>query len=94
MEQNLESKTLIIIIVISTVLLVISIIKQRFDLLVNFALRIVAGLLAIYIFNTLLMSFGLDLSVGLNALTALVIGVLGLPGFALLYGLAFFFMVA
>ncbi|NMB44692.1 MAG: transcriptional regulator [Clostridiales bacterium] len=92
MEQSLESKIFVAIIIISAILLIISIVKQRFDLLVNFALRIVAGLLAIYISNTLLQGFGLDLTVGLNALTALVVGVLGLPGFALLYGLAFFFM--
>ncbi len=93
MEVNLESKIFIIIIIISVVLLIISIVKQRFDLLVNFALRIVAGLLAIYILNTLLQSIGVDLSVGMNALNALIIGVLGLPGFALLYGLALFFIV-
>lgn len=92
MEQSLESKIFVAIIIISAILLIISIVKQRFDLLVNFALRIVAGLLAIYISNTLLQGFGLDLTVGLNALTALVVGVLGLPGFTLLYGLAFFFM--
>lgn len=90
MGPSLESKIFIIIIIISVVLLIISIIKQRFDLLVNFGLRIVAGFLAIYILNTILQLFSLDLTVGINALTALVIGILGLPGFALLYGLAFF----
>ena len=45
MSPNFESKVFIVIIIISVVLLLISFIKQRFDLIVNFALRIVAGLL-------------------------------------------------
>lgn len=50
MNSNIESKVFIIIIIVSVVLLLISFIKQRFDLIVNFALRIVAGLLGIYIY--------------------------------------------
>lgn len=91
MNPKVESKILIIIIIISVVLLLISFIKQRFDLIVNFALRIVAGLLAIYILNIVLHSFSIDVVVGLNALTALTVGILGFPGLLLLYAISTFF---
>lgn len=93
MNSNIESKVFIIIIIVSVVLLLISFIKQRFDLIVNFALRIVAGLLGIYILNIVLQSFSIDMAVGLNALTALTVGLLGLPGFLLLYALSAYFFI-
>lgn len=93
MESNVESKILILIVIIGLTILIVSLIKKRFDLIVNFGLRIFAGLLAIYILNTILKGFNLDLAVGMNSLTALVVGVLGLPGFALLYGLAIYFFI-
>lgn len=93
MNLNVESKIFIIIIIVSLVLLLISFIKQRFDLIVNFALRIAAGLLAIYIINIVLQSFSIDVAVGLNALTALTVGLLGLPGFLLLYALSVYFFI-
>ena len=91
MNLNFESKVFIVIIIISVVLLLISFIKQRFDLIVNFALRIVAGLLGIYILNIVLGNFSIDMTVGLNGLTALTVGLLGLPGFVLLYALSAYF---
>jgi inhibitor of the pro-sigma K processing machinery len=93
MPTNVESKIFVIIILICITLLLIGLIKKRFDLLVNFGLRIMAGLLGIYILNTVIQGFGIDLSVGMNAITTLVIGVLGIPGFVLLYGLAFYFLM-
>lgn len=93
MNLNFESKVFIVIIIISVVLLLISFIKQRFDLIVNFALRIVGGLLAIYILNIVLKSFSIDMAVGLNGVTALTVGLLGLPGFALLYALSVYFFI-
>ncbi len=93
MNLNFESKVFIAIIIISVVLLLISFIKQRFDLIVNFALRIVGGLLAIYILNIVLKSFSIDMAVGLNGITALTVGLLGLPGFALLYALSVYFFI-
>lgn len=87
MEINIESKIFILIIIISVILLIISLIKQRLDLIVNFALRIFAGLLAIYILNTVFQSINIDLAVGINAVTSLIVGVLGIPGIILLYGL-------
>lgn len=93
MNSNIESKVLIIIVIVSVVLLLISFVKQRFDLIVNFTLRIVAGLLAIYIINLVLQSLSIDMTVGLNVLTALTVGLLGLPGFLLLYALSVYFLI-
>lgn len=93
MDTNVESKIFVAIIIISTVLLIISIVKKKFDLIIDFGLRIAAGLLAIYILNAILQGFNIDLAVGINALTALVIGILGLPGFVMLYGVALYFFI-
>lgn len=91
--SNIESKIFIVIIIICIALLLIGFIKQKFDLIINFGLRIMAGLLAIYILNTIIKSFGFNFYVGMNAITALVIGTLGIPGFFLLYGIAFYFVM-
>jgi len=87
----MESKIFVVIIVICVGLILFGIIKQRFDMLVNFGFRIFAGLLGIYLVNTFLNSFGLILGAGTNGLTALVIGLLGVPGFLLVYGVAIYF---
>ncbi len=93
MKTNIESKILIAVVIICVVLIIIGLIKQRFDLIVNFSLRAIAGILAIYIVNTFLKVFDVNLAVGMNGLTASLIGILGVPGFLLLYGLALFFYI-
>lgn len=87
----MEYKIMLVILGICIVLLVIGIIKKRFDLLVNFGLRLAMGLLGIYIFNSFLGNFGLIMEVGANGYNALIVGLLGLPGFLLVYGLAAYF---
>lgn len=87
----MEGKIMLVILGICIVLLVIGIIKKRFDLLVNFGLRLAMGLLGIYIFNSFLGNFGLIMEVGANGYNALIVGLLGLPGFLLVYGLAAYF---
>ncbi len=87
----MESQIFVAIIIICIALIAFGLIKHRFDLLVNFCLRIFSGLLGIYLLNSLLLSLHLTLGVGTNGLTALVIGLLGLPGFLLVYGVAAFY---
>ncbi len=87
----MESQIFVIIIIICIALIIFGLIKHRFDLLVNFGLRIFSGMLGIYLINSLLLNFHLNLGVGTNGLTALVIGLLGIPGFLLVYGVAAFF---
>ncbi len=87
----MESQIFVVLIVICIALIAFGLIKHRVVLLVNFSLRIFSGLLGIYLLNNLLLSFGLTIGVGTNGLTALIIGLLGLPGFLLVYGIAAFF---
>lgn len=87
----MESQIFVVIIIICVALIAFGLIKHRFDLLVNFGLRIFSGLLGIYLVNSLLLNFHLTLGVGTNGLTALVIGLLGVPGFLLVYGVAAFY---
>lgn len=79
------------ILAVCVFLLIVGFLKQRFDLIVNFILRMCVGLLGIYLLNTILVSSHIVLGVGTNSLNALVVGLLGLPGFMLLYGTAVYF---
>ncbi len=72
-------------------LIVLGVFKKRFDVLINYLLRIVTGLVSIYVLNTLLNNMGLDIAVGSNSFTAFLMGVLGLPGFIMMYGIAIYF---
>ena len=87
----MESKIFIAIIIVCVVLLIIGLIKHRMELLVNFGLRLFAGLVGIYIVNMVLNGLGVSLGVGTNGLTALTIGSLGIPGFLLVYGVALYY---
>ena len=60
--------------------------KKGAELALNFMLRLVFGMIAI------LQEKGLDACVGINALSALTSGFLGLPGVALLYGVRVYLM--
>lgn len=87
----MEGKIIVIILGICVVMLVIGLIKKRYDLLVNFGLRLAMGILGIYLLNSFLANFGLSMEVGANGYNALIVGLLGLPGFLLIYGLAAYF---
>ncbi|MFI3172044.1 MAG: pro-sigmaK processing inhibitor BofA family protein [Eubacteriales bacterium] len=56
----------------------------------NFILRAVLGVAVVYFANTYLESTGSLVRVGLNAVTLLTSGTLGLPGVAALYGITFY----
>ena len=62
--------------------------KKGAELALNFMLRLVFGMIAIFLINGYL----LDACVGINALSALTSGFLGLPGVALLYGVRVYLM--
>ena len=54
----------------------------------NFLLRMVFGAIGIQLINALLLSQNISVFVGLNVLTLLTVGSLGIRGLGLLYGLA------
>ncbi len=59
--------------------------RSRTELLLNFILRAVCGLLAIYFINSFLGSAGISVRVGIGLASAVISGALGIPGIALLY---------
>ena len=58
--------------------------------ILNFLLRMVFGAIGIQIINAVLISQNISVFVGLNILTLLTVGSLGISGLGLLYGIAGF----
>ena len=58
------------------------------EYILTFMLRVILGAAAILIVNQLLGKAGIELCVGMNPLSLVTTGILGLPGIALLYGIA------
>lgn len=61
--------------------------RKRAEILINFIFRAVLGSLAIYFINQVLDWQQVDIMVGLNPVTILTSGSLGVPGVFLLYGI-------
>lgn len=87
----MESIVFAAIIAICVVFIGVCIIKRRPDLIVNFVLRACVGTAGIYLLDLVLGLGGYKITVGVNAFTVLSNGLLGLPGFIMLYGLAFYY---
>lgn len=60
------------------------------DFILNFFLRMVMGVLGIYVCNTLFSSVGIGLYLGINLLNLLLVGILGISGFGLILAVAAF----
>lgn len=61
------------------------------DLILNFLLRVVFGVIAIYGFNSLFTTIlGIGLHIGLNVLNLLTVGTLGISGFGLVFAISAF----
>ena len=58
--------------------------------ILNFLLRMVFGAVGIKLINAILISQNISIVVGLNLLTLLTVGSLGISGLGLLYGIAAF----
>lgn len=61
------------------------------EIMLNFLLRAVFGMIAIFLVNSFLQGRGLQGSVGMNPLSFMTSGILGFPGVALLYGIKIYF---
>ena len=66
--------------------------KNRAEAMLNFLLRAVFGMIAVYGINLFLQKQGIAGAVGINPLSFLTVGFLGLPGVALLYGVSFYLL--
>lgn len=63
---------------------------RKAEWLLNGCLRSVLGAIFIYFVNGILRKQGIDVGLGINEITLLTCGILGFPGLAALYGIAFF----
>ena len=61
--------------------------KNKIQILVNFIIRAILGMGLIFFVNQFLAQQEIALSVGMNAVSFLTCGFLGLPGVAMLYGM-------
>lgn len=57
---------------------------------VNFIMRAIAGMVMILLVNYFLDYRNIPVSVGVNLITFLTSGMLGIPGVAMLYGIVFY----
>ena len=69
--------------------LLIVLFKRKFQGLLYFLLRMVAGAISFLWITSILAGQGMAVSVGLNAISLLTSGILGIPGVALLYAIVF-----
>ena len=78
------------ILIICAAVLIMGVMKRKMEWLLNFFMRSILGTIAIYFINNALSGAGIDLRVGINPLTVLTSGILGLPGLAAIYGISFY----
>lgn len=57
---------------------------------VNILVRMIVGIALIFLINQFLDTRGIEAQVGMNPVTVLTSGILGVPGVALLYGITFY----
>ena len=60
------------------------------NLVVNFFVRMMIGIMIIFLVNQFLVTEEIEVSVGVNPVTAVTAGTLGVPGVCLLYGIVYF----
>ena len=80
-------ENLLWLIAVAALLLLISFLGKKAEWLLNFALRGIMGTIAIYMGVTFL---GFTSVVGINAVSILTTGILGIPGIVMLYGLSIY----
>lgn len=77
------------IVIMCVVVLLIGTMKKKAGFLAGIAVRIIVGFICVYFTNMFLASQGIDLAVGMNFVTAAILGTLGIGGYFLLYGILF-----
>ena len=66
--------------------------KNWAEVMLNFGIRAVFGMIAVYLINSWMSGVGMEATVGINPFSFMITGFLGVPGVALLYGLRFYFL--
>lgn len=80
-----------IFLVITILLMIAYLYKTHKRWLVTVAIRAVAGIVLILVLNIVLPMVGAAVSVGVNPISVIGSGLLGIPGIILLYGSSYFF---
>lgn len=65
-------------------------IRCKAEWLLNMVMRSVLGTIAIYFINMIIGFLGISMNVGINPVTVLTCGILGIPGLLVLYGIGFY----
>ncbi len=92
MEMDTYTGIFLIVGILGAVLL-IGILRSRAELLLNFILRGISGMLMIYFLNLFLARFMPDMDIGYNLATFLTSAILGFPGVAMLFGINFYMIL-
>lgn len=87
MDNSLGS---IIILAACIIVLLIGAVRKKVEWLLNVVMRCILGTIAIYFINGVLNSMGISLGVGINIVTVLTCGILGIPGLLALYGIGIY----
>ena len=76
---------------ICLLVLLMGMLKQKaVGVLVAFVLRVFAGAVGIFVVNEVLESQGIAVAAGINPVSLLTVGTLGISGFALIYAILFY----
>ena len=90
-ESKMDNKTgALWILIACAIILVIGLARKKTEWLLNIVMRSIIGTVIMYFANSALAAGGISLAVGINPVTVLTSGVLGLPGLAALYALGFY----
>lgn len=84
----LNQESVIVIVGVCAIVLLIGVARRQIPHLITVLLRMVMGTAGIYLLDLLLPLGNITLTVGINLFNMLVVGILGLPGFGLLYAIS------
>lgn len=86
---NFSMGTIAILGMCAAVLLV-GVIRKKTEWMLNLLMRSILGTVAIYFINHVLSGVGIALGVGINPITVLTSGILGIPGLIALYSIGIY----
>lgn len=78
-----------VLVVILGIVLMITLLKKRAQIVLNFLVRAALGIICIFFTNDFLAAQGIAAVVGINPISVLTVGILGFGGFTILYGIVF-----
>lgn len=86
----MDGRNMILLLAALIIIIFIGAVAKKKEWLLNFVMRSVLGTIAIFFINHSLAAAGISLGVGINAVSVLTSGILGIPGLLALYGLGIY----